>query len=179
MWGSNFGRLITNCNQPQVWWFALYRCMPIYFQQTIIFWAVLSIDKFRWPAWIIYCERISRYSPSISENLKVWIKVSIANGSMQILPPWIRWAGPQRLEQPGPQRLEQLWVNAKARFLAPWIFGLSENDQVRSGRVLGGSQERSITTRQKWSCDASEMDRNPNYLSQWLISEWSYLISIA
>ncbi|CAJ1432709.1 unnamed protein product [Effrenium voratum] len=28
------------------------------------------------------------------------------------------------------ERLEQLWVEAKERFLAPWIFGLSENDQV-------------------------------------------------
>ncbi|CAJ1411200.1 unnamed protein product [Effrenium voratum] len=28
------------------------------------------------------------------------------------------------------ERLEQLWVEAKERFLAPWIFGLSENDQA-------------------------------------------------
>eukprot|EP00435_Cladocopium_sp_Y103_P036334 s1561_g9.t1 len=35
-------------------------------------------------------------------------------------------------EKISPQRLERLWVNAKDRFLAPWIFGLSENDQVSS-----------------------------------------------
>lgn len=30
----------------------------------------------------------------------------------------------------GAGRLEELWAGARQRFLAPWIFGLSENDQA-------------------------------------------------
>lgn len=69
------------------------------------------------------------------------------------------------------QRLEQLWVDAKQRFLAPWIFGLSENDQAILD--LANRSRKAFWALTEYGRSMGNIHRYSNGLGHLIPSGWS------